>query len=90
MKKSQLAVVLVFLVHMLRLSYMQRLLIKPISLKCWRGLHPTLGRFLWLKRNTETIMLEKNPWTVPESYEFSDSKVIPFFAEEELSWRHVS
>ena len=43
--------------------------------------------FYGLKRNTETIMLEKNPWMVPKSYDFSDSKVIPFFAGEELSWK---
>ena len=43
--------------------------------------------FYGLKRNTETITLEKNSWTVPKSYDFSDSKVIPFFAEKELSWK---
>ena len=45
--------------------------------------------FYGLKRNTEIITLEKRPWTVPKSYSFSDSKVIPFFAEEQLSWRLV-
>ncbi len=45
--------------------------------------------FYGLKRNTEIITLEKRPWTVPKSYSFSDSKVIPFFAEERLSWRLV-
>jgi dihydroorotase len=45
--------------------------------------------FYGLERNTEKITLEKNSWTVPKSYDFSDSKVIPFFAEEELSWRLV-
>ena len=45
--------------------------------------------FYGLKRNTKTITLEKNSWIVPKSYDFSDSKVIPFFAEEELSWRLV-
>ena len=43
-----------------------------------------------LKRNTEIITLEKRPWTVPKSYSFSNSKVIPFFAEEQISWRLVS
>ena len=46
--------------------------------------------FYGLKRNTEIITLEKRPWTVPKSYSFSDSKVIPFLAEEQLSWRLVS
>ena len=45
--------------------------------------------FYGLKRNTEIITLEKRPWTVPKSYSFSNSKVIPFFAEEQLSWRIV-
>ena len=45
--------------------------------------------FYGLKRNTEIITLEKRPWTVPKSYSFSDSKVIPLFAEEQLSWRLV-
>ena len=43
--------------------------------------------FYGLKRNTEIITLEKRPWTVPKSYSFSNSKVIPFLAEEQLSWR---
>jgi dihydroorotase len=43
--------------------------------------------FYGLKRNTEVITLEKRPWIVPKSYSFSDSKVIPFLAEEQLSWR---
>ena len=43
--------------------------------------------FYGLERNTDMIMLEKNPWTVPDSYDFSSSKVIPFFAGESLSWR---
>ena len=46
--------------------------------------------FYGLKRNTETITLEKNSWIVPKSYDFSDSKVIPFFAEEELSWKFLA
>ena len=43
--------------------------------------------FYGLKRNTEIITLEKRPWMVPKSYSFSDSKVIPFLADEQLSWR---
>ena len=46
--------------------------------------------FYGLKRNREIITLEKRPWTVPKSYSFSNSKVIPFLAEEQLSWRLVS
>ena len=43
--------------------------------------------FYGLARNADVIKLEKNPWTVPSSYDFSSSKVIPFFAGERLSWR---
>ena len=43
--------------------------------------------FYGLPRNTKKITLEKLPWTVPESYDFSGSKVVPFFAGSELSWR---
>ena len=46
--------------------------------------------FYGLKRNREIITLEKRPWIVPKSYSFSNSKVIPFLAEERLSWRLVS
>ena len=46
--------------------------------------------FYGLKRNREIITLEKRPWIVPKSYSFSNSKVIPFLAEEQLSWRLVS
>ena len=43
--------------------------------------------FYGLERNAETITLEKNSWTIPASYEFSESRVIPFFAGKEISWR---
>jgi dihydroorotase len=46
--------------------------------------------FYGLNRNREIITLEKRPWIVPKSYSFSNSKVIPFLAEERLSWRLVS
>lgn len=43
--------------------------------------------FYGLQRNSDTIMLEKKSWTVPASFEFVDSEVVPFFAGESLSWR---
>jgi len=46
--------------------------------------------FYGLSRNTDTIILEKKAWKVPSSYGFSGSKVIPFFAGEELSWRFLA
>ena len=45
--------------------------------------------FYGLPRNTEKITLERVPWTVPESYDFSISKVTPFFAGTALSWSLV-
>ena len=46
--------------------------------------------FYGLDRNTDTIMLEKKSWQVPDSFEFSGSEVVPFFSGEDLSWRLVS
>ena len=43
--------------------------------------------FYGLPRNTDTITLEKSSWKVPNSFDFSGSKVIPFFAGKVLSWR---
>ena len=43
--------------------------------------------FYGLPRNIETITLEKISWQIPESYDFSSSTVIPFYAGKELSWR---
>jgi dihydroorotase len=43
--------------------------------------------FYGLPRNTDTITLEKSSWKAPSSFDFSGSKVIPFFAGKELSWR---
>ena len=43
--------------------------------------------FYGLPRNQEKITLEKSPWKVPKSFDFSGSHVVPFFAGEELSWR---
>ena len=43
--------------------------------------------FYGLERNIDTITLEKVSWTVPKSYEFSDSSVVPFYAGSDLSWR---
>ena len=43
--------------------------------------------FYGLPRNQEKITLEKSPWKVPKSFDFSGSNVVPFFAGEELSWK---
>jgi len=43
--------------------------------------------FYGLPRNQEKITLGKDTWRIPESYNFSGSHVVPFFAGEELSWK---
>ena len=43
--------------------------------------------FYGLSRNSETITLEKAKWQIPESYDFSGSTVIPFYAGKNLSWK---
>jgi dihydroorotase len=43
--------------------------------------------FYGLSRNIETITLEKTTWQTPESFSFSSSTVIPFYAGRSLSWR---
>ena len=46
--------------------------------------------FYGLPHNQEKIILEKSPWRVPDHYEFAKSKLTPFFAGVELSWRLLS
>ena len=43
--------------------------------------------FYGLKRNTESITLEKNSWVVPESYKLANSEIVPFFGGRSLSWK---
>ncbi len=43
--------------------------------------------FYGLPRSSETITLEKVKWQIPESYEFSSTTVVPFYAGKDLSWR---
>ena len=46
--------------------------------------------FYGLPHNQEKITLEKSPWMVPDHYELAGSKLTPFFAGAELSWRLLS
>jgi len=46
--------------------------------------------FYGLSHNQEKVTLEKSPWRVPDHYEFAGSKLTPFFAGTELSWRLLS
>jgi len=43
--------------------------------------------FYSLPRNTETLTLVREPWTVPTDYQFGDKRIIPLRAGETLQWR---
>ncbi len=43
--------------------------------------------FYGLPRHNDTITLIKESWTVPESYQFGPSVVVPIRAGQEISWR---
>ena len=45
--------------------------------------------FYGLPRNTETITLCRQPWTLPESYPFADADIKPLRAGETLQWQVV-
>jgi dihydroorotase len=40
-----------------------------------------------LARNTDTITLLREPWTVPASYPFGTDSLVPFRAGETVAWR---
>ncbi|NCA70567.1 MAG: dihydroorotase [Sphingobacteriia bacterium] len=46
--------------------------------------------FYGLERNREHIRLRREPWTVPSSYPFGSTRVVPLRAEEGVRWRLVS
>jgi dihydroorotase len=43
--------------------------------------------FYGLPRNTETITLSKQEWTVPDSLEFAEETLVPLRAGEIMSWK---
>ena len=43
--------------------------------------------FYGLSRNLEKMVLERQSWVVPESYDFAGSEVQPFLSGDEISWR---
>lgn len=43
--------------------------------------------FYGLPRNTSTITLHKQDWTVPAEFEFGDGVVVPMWAGQTLSWQ---
>lgn len=46
--------------------------------------------FYGLARNSKTITLEKQSWTVPESYRVEDNTITPLKANEVLNWKLVN
>ncbi len=45
--------------------------------------------FYGLKRNTDTITLQKKDWQVPASYPFVDGNIVPLHAGETESWQRL-
>jgi dihydroorotase len=43
--------------------------------------------FYGLARNTDSITLVREPWTVPDSYSFANTTVVPLRAGETIQWR---
>jgi len=46
--------------------------------------------FYGIERNTGTLRLRKESWTVPRSYQFGSTEVIPLRAGETVKWKIVS
>lgn len=45
--------------------------------------------FYGLPRNSQTVTLTKQDWTVPDSYPYLDKKLIPLRAGDNVSWQSV-
>jgi dihydroorotase len=45
--------------------------------------------FYGLPRNTHTMTLVKEPWTIPESFTFGASVVVPMWAGQTIDWKVV-
>lgn len=45
--------------------------------------------FYGLPRNSAKVVLRKQPWTVPETFEFGESVVVPMWAGQECPWSVV-
>jgi dihydroorotase len=45
--------------------------------------------FYGVARNSETITLRYEPWTVPSSYPFGDTDIVPFRAGDTMHWRLI-
>jgi dihydroorotase len=45
--------------------------------------------FYGLPRNTDKVTLRRQPWAVPETYEFGESVVVPMWAGQQCPWSVV-
>tara|TARA_R110002072_G_scaffold13637_3_gene57372 strand:- start:3044 stop:4147 length:1104 start_codon:yes stop_codon:yes gene_type:complete len=45
--------------------------------------------FYRLPRNTDTITLVREPWTVPASYPYANEQLVPLRAGEQMRWRMI-
>ena len=43
--------------------------------------------FYGLPRNSDTVTLRREPWTVPADYPLGDGRVVPLRAGETVAWR---
>ncbi len=43
--------------------------------------------FYGLPRNKGRVALVREPWSIPDSYEFGGEQVVPMWAGEEIAWR---
>lgn len=43
--------------------------------------------FYGLPRNTDTVALVREPWTVPAEYPFGAETIVPLRAGDEVQWR---
>ncbi len=46
--------------------------------------------FYGLPRNTGTVTLARQPFTIPEEYGFGDAAVVPMWAGQEIGWQVVA
>ncbi len=46
--------------------------------------------FYQLPRNTQTITLKKQSWTVPDSYQIGNKTITPLKAGEDLHWKFIA
>jgi dihydroorotase len=45
--------------------------------------------FYGLPRNTDTVTLRREPWTVPQRYQFGSDEIVPLRAGAQVAWRLV-